>query len=117
MGRVFSPDLDKPGSEPLVFVSDRFWREHLNADPTAVGRTMRVNGQTATIVGVGPRDFQGVMPFIPSDIFVPTTSPASMVPELSGDVVHQREAKSFNALLRLAPGVTPLAAEAGLDTI
>ena len=116
-GRVFSTEVDKPGSEPPVFISDRFWRERMNADRDAVGRTMRVNGLTATIVGVGPKDFLGVMPFIPADVFVPTTVSASMAPELAGDVIHQREAKSFSALLRLAPGVTLKSAEAGLDTI
>src|SRR5579863_3467867 len=65
-GRVFSPDVDRPGSAPLVFISDRFWRERLNSDPHVVGRTIRVNGQTATIVGVGPKDFLGAMPFIPA---------------------------------------------------
>ena len=116
-GRAFSPDVDKPGSGPLVFISDRFWRERMNSDPDAVGRTMRVNGQTATIVGIGPKDFLGVMPFIPADVFVPTTVSASMAPELAGDVIHQREAKSFSALLRLAPGVPLKSAEAGLDAI
>lgn len=116
-GRVFSPEEDKPGAPPLVFVSDRFWRERLNSDPYAVGRTMRLNGQTATIVGVGPKDFLGAVPFIPADIFVPTTAPPAMVPELAGDALHQFEAKSFSALLRLAPGVTMKSAEAGLDAI
>ncbi len=116
-GRAFSPDVDKPGSGAVVFISDRFWRERLNSDPQVVGRSIHVNGQIATIVGVGPKDFLGALPFIPSDIFVPTTAPDSVAPELAGDVVHQRQAKSFNALLRLAPGVTPQSAEAGLDTI
>ena len=116
-GRVFSPDVDKPGSPPLVFISDRFWRERLNSDPDAVGHALRVNGQTATIVGIGPKDFLGAMPIIPADIFVPTTAPPSMAPELAGDVIHQREAKSFVGLLRLAPGVTLKSAEAGLDAI
>jgi len=116
-GRVFHPDMDKPGSAPIVFISDRFWRERLNSDPSVVGRTVRVNGTTATVIGVGPKDFQGVLPFIPADVFVPTTASASMAPELSADVIHQREAKSFSALLRLAPAVTQQAAEAGLDAI
>jgi predicted permease len=116
-GRVFSPDVDKPGSPPLVFITDRFWRERLNSDPNVVGRTIRVNGQTATIVGVGPKDFHGVMPFIPADIFVPTTAPDSMVPELAGDAIHKQDTKTFSALFRLAPGVTSQSAEAGLDAI
>ena len=116
-GRVFSAAVDKPGSPPLVFISDRFWRRRLNADPDAVGRAIRVNGQTAAIVGVGPKDFLGALPFIPADIFVPTTAPAAMAPELAGDILHQRDAKAFSALLRLAPGVTLKSAEAGLDAV
>ena len=116
-GRVLSADVDKPGSEPGVFISDRFWREHMNSDPDAVGHTIRINGQPTTIIGIGHKDFFGAMPFIISDIFVPTTAPPSMAPELAGDVIHQRESKSFVALLRLAPGVTFNSAEAGLDAI
>ena len=116
-GRTFNPHDDQPGSAPAVFISDRFWRQRLNADADAIGRTVRVNGQTATIVGIGPKDFCGAIPIIPADIFVPTTVPSSMAPELAGDAIHQREAKSFSALLRIAPGVTLQSAEAGLDTI
>ncbi len=116
-GRVFSPEQDKTGSAPSVFISHRFWRTRMNSDSRAVGRTLRVNGQTATIVGIGPKDFLGVLPALPADIFVPTTAPPALAPELAGDVIHQREAKSFNAILRLAPGVTSTTAEAGLDTI
>ncbi len=116
-GRILSPDVDKPGSAPMVVVSDRFWRERLNSDWQVVGKTMRVNGQTATIAGVGPKGFLGAVPFIAGDIFVPTTVPPSTAPELAGDALHQRETKSFNALLRLAPGVAFKSAEAGLDAI
>jgi predicted permease len=116
-GRTFDPQVDKPGSEAVVFISDRFWRNRMDADPDAVGRTIHVNGQTATIVGIGPKDFLGVIPVRPAEIFVPTTSPAAMVPELAGDAIHKRDAKFFDVLFRLAPGVTLKSAEAGLDTL
>jgi predicted permease len=116
-GRTFDPQIDKPGSAPVVFISDRFWRERMGGDPFAVGRTIRVNGQTATIAGIGPKDFRGVVPIIPAEIFVPTTSPTAMVPELAGDVIHKRDEKSFSGLFRLAPGITPRTAEAGLDAL
>ena len=101
----------------MVFISDRFWRDRLDSDPNAVGRTVHLNGQTATIVGIGPKDFLGVLPIVPADLFVPTTSPASMAPELSGDIIHKRDAKAFGVLMRLAPGVTAKSAEAALDAI
>ena len=116
-GRTFDPQIDKPGGAPVVFISDRFWRERMGADPGVVSRAIRVNGQTATIVGIGPKDFLGVSPVTPAEVFVSTTSPAAMVPELAGDVLHKREIKSFNGLFRLAPGVTLRSAEAALDAL
>ena len=116
-GRTFDPQIDKPGNAPVVFLSDRFWRERMNQDAGAVGRSIRVNGQTATIIGIGPEDFLGVVPISPAEIFVPTTSPAAMVPELAGDTLHQPASKFFSALVRLAPGVTLKSAEAALDTV
>ena len=116
-GRVFSPDVDKEGNAPVVFLSDRFWHDRMDSDPNAIGKTLRVNGQTATIVGIGPKDFVGAIPFIPAEIFVPTTVPPAMAPELAGDVIHKRDAKAFAVLLRMAPGTTLKSAEAGLDTI
>jgi predicted permease len=116
-GRLLSPEMEKPGSAPVIFISDRFWRNRLNSDADAIGRTIRVNGQAAMVVGIGPKDFLGALPFIPADLFVPTTSPASLAPELAGDVIHKRDMKSFGVLLRRAPGVTTKAAEAGLDAI
>lgn len=116
-GRTLDPQLDKPGTAPVVFISDRFWRERMDEDPRAVGRSIRVNGQTATIVGIGPKDFNGVVPISPAEIFVPTTSPPAMVPEVAGEALRQPTSKLFSTLFRLAPQVTLKSAEAGLDTL
>ena len=116
-GRVLSPEQEKPGDAPVVVISDRFWRSRLNADPTAIGQTLRVNGQMATIVGITPRKFDGALSPSPSEIFVPTTAPASMVPELQNDALHDRHAKQFAALVCLQPGVTIDEAESSLDGI
>ena len=72
-GRLFDPQTEKPGGAPVVVVSERFWRAHLGADPRVVGRTLRVNGRMAAIVGVGPKDFLGFWPINPADPFVPVT--------------------------------------------
>jgi predicted permease len=116
-GRVFGRETEKPGMPPVVVVSDRFWRTHLGADPHAVGRTLRLNGSMATIVGIGPRDFLGVWPQSPADLFVPVTSGASLAPELSGDPLHRSDREIFRVVFRLAPGVTLPAAEAALDAM
>lgn len=115
-GRLLSADDDKPG-ETSVVVTDRFWRSRLHADPDAIGQSIRINGQPATIIGITSRRFDGALSPNPSEIFVPTTVPAGMAPELAGDVLHQRNARVFQFLLRLAPGLTVETAEAALDGI
>jgi len=116
-GRLLSPELDKTGDAPVVVITDRFWRNRLNSSPDAVGQVLRLNGQPATIVGITPKDFNGALAINPSELFVPITAPASLAPELAKDILHQRNAKEFLALLCLAPGVSMESAEAALDAI
>jgi predicted permease len=116
-GRALSAALDKLGDAPDVVISDRFWRNRLNSSPAALGQTLRLNGQPATIVGIAPKDFLGALPETPAELFVPVTAPAALAPELANDVLHKRDAKEFIAMIRLAPGVTMESAEAGLDAI
>jgi predicted permease len=116
-GRLFGPETEKPGMPPVVVVSDRFWRTNLGADPHAVGRRLRLNGSMATIVGIGPKDFLGIWPQSPADLFVPVTCGVSSAPELSGDPLHRSDRAIFRVVFRLAHGVTLPAAEAALDAM
>ena len=116
-GRLLSADLDKTGASPSVVISDRYWRSRLNADPGVVGQTIHFNGQSATIAGIAPRKFDGALTVNPAELFVPTTVSARLAPELGNDVLHNRSAKDFQMLLRLAPGITIDAAEAALDGV
>jgi macrolide transport system ATP-binding/permease protein len=116
-GRLLSFELDKSGDAPVVVISDRFWRNRLNSSPAAVGQILRLNGQMATIVGVAPKEFNGAFSINPAELFVPITAPAALAPELASDVLHQRNAKEFLAMICLAPGVTMDSAEAVLDAI
>jgi predicted permease len=116
-GRVLSPELDKPGDAPVVVISDRFWRDRMNSSSAAVGETLRLNGQPATIVGITQPDFNGAVGGNLSELFVPITAPAALAPELANDVLHQHDAKDFLAMMCLAPGVNIESAESALDAI
>jgi predicted permease len=116
-GRVLSETFDKLGDPPVVVITDRFWRNRLNSSPNALGQILRLNGQIATIVGITPKDFNGALSINPSELFVPIIAPAALAPELANDVLHQRNAKEFLAMMCLAPGVTIESAEAALDAI
>jgi predicted permease len=115
LGRFFDKAQERPGGAPALVLSERFWRMRLNADPHAIGRTLRINGQRAIIVGVTERDFLGVFPANAADIFVPVTADPAVAPELAGDVLHNAGSTVFQVVMRLAPKVTMAAAEAALD--
>lgn len=105
-GRDFSPDDDQPGATPVVILSDRFWRVKLLADPGVLGRVVRLNGVATTIVGVMPTEF--VFPQN-QDLWLP------IGPRVTG---QSRNARGlWFAVGRLAPGVTPAAARAELETV
>ena len=52
LGRGFTDSDERVGAPPVVVISDRTWREHLGTDPGIVGRTVRLNGQGHTVIGV-----------------------------------------------------------------
>jgi hypothetical protein len=60
LGRLFTPDDDRnPGEHTVAVLSHGFWERDLGADPGVLNRTIVVNGQTLTIVGVAPPGFKG----------------------------------------------------------
>ena len=54
LGRDFSANDERPGAEPVVILGYQIWRGRYAADSGILGRTLRVNGQPATIIGVMP---------------------------------------------------------------
>ena len=115
LGRFFHHNLERRGGLPTAVVSERFWRTRLNADPNAIGRAIWINRQQATIVGVAGKDFHGLFPIAPADIFVPVTADPAVAPELAGNVLDDPASPVFRVFFRLAPGVKMSAAEAALD--
>ena len=72
VGRTFGPREDEvPGRDPVVVLSDGFWTKKFGADPSAVGRTLKLNGAAYTIVGVAPKSFTGLDVGIRPEVWVP----------------------------------------------
>ena len=57
IGRRFLPQDDLPGAEPVVIVSDDLWRRRYAGEPSAIGRSILIDGRLHTIVGVMPPRF------------------------------------------------------------
>jgi putative ABC transport system permease protein len=75
LGRLFLDEDNQPGRAPLVVLTDAFWRLRTGGDPHIIGRTLRLEGQPAQVIGVLPAGFQFDYPTLripePVDIYVP----------------------------------------------
>ena len=71
LGRVLTPEDDPaPSGTPVVVLSDGLWRGAFAADPTVLGRTLKLGSQTFTVIGVAPPRFAGDSPE-PIDAWAP----------------------------------------------
>ena len=72
VGRGFRDDENAAeGSAPVAVLSHGLWQRRFGARPDVVGQTLQLSGLDYTIVGVAPPDFQGTIPGIPTDFWVP----------------------------------------------
>jgi predicted permease len=70
LGRGFGADDFRSGGETVAIVTDRFWREKLDAAPDAVGRPLMLDRRPFTLVGVMPADI-GPLPYQDADVWLP----------------------------------------------
>ena len=59
VGRAIAPADDRPASEPIVVLSQSFWKSAFGGDPNVLGRRIRVNGLEYVVSGVMPARFSG----------------------------------------------------------
>jgi putative ABC transport system permease protein len=106
-GRVFMADEDRPGQAPVVVISERLWRTRLHADPSIIGKPIRVNGLPTTVVGVMPKSFDPLLSN--SNLWVP----AAFTPVQLAD--HDNH--YLNVMARLKSEVAMTKAQSELELI
>lgn len=70
IGRGFVPDDALEGADPTVILMHPFWERRYGADPGVIGRTVQIEGQARTIIGVMPEGFE----LVPANVEVVTTT-------------------------------------------
>jgi len=68
LGRLISPEEDVKGGPHNMVITHHFWREFFGADPNVLGRSLTLNGNRYTVIGVMPANF--ALPEDATDIFV-----------------------------------------------
>ncbi len=96
-GRVFTEDEARdPGQAHVALLGEGLWQRRFNGDPTVVGRTVQLDGQATTVVGVIPAEFRGLSGT--ADVFVPMAT--------IGEMLSGRWAHFMTVVARLDPNVT-----------
>ena len=109
LGRTFiaAENGNQPGAYPVAVISHRLWKNRFQSDPNVAGRTIRVNRNELTIVGVAPPEFRGTMPGLAFDIWVPLTmGPQLGMFPLTAFSGRGASSSGYYVLARLAPGVS-----------
>ena len=109
-GRTFRADEDLvAGRSAVTVLGDGLWKRRFGGDPGVVGRTIVLNGQSYTVVGVAPPAFGGL-----------TDAGEAWIPFVMGsppDTLAERGSRWFRVLARLRPGGTLAQAQAEMDGI
>jgi len=109
LGRVFLPEEQEPGKEHEVMLSYRLWQERFAGDAHIVGRSLALNGESHTIVGVMPSGFQ----------FAPfwATKAEIWAPLVLANRLASRDGNSLRVFARLKSGATLEQAQAEMTVI
>jgi predicted permease len=115
-GRLFLPEDDQPGRQPVALLTHELWRRLFSADPQVVGRAINLNGFQFTVVGILRPEFllnHEVMPTVAgidkAELLLSLALPTN--------AQQDRGSENFNIMARLKPGVTPRQAQADIDLI
>jgi predicted permease len=104
LGRMLTPDDERPGRTPVVVIGERFWRADLGGTSSVIGSMLRVDGIPHEIVGV-----------VPEHVRLPTDDTRLWLPLWLDPATNNPFGFSYAAFGRLREGVTREAATADLQ--
>jgi putative ABC transport system permease protein len=108
-GRGFTEEENTAGHDDVVILSDRLWRSRFQSDPSAIGRTVLVDSEPRTVIGIMPAGSRIHVASLweDPDLFAPIST-------ISRGVLRRAFA---NVVGRLKPGITVAAAGAEIDSL
>jgi predicted permease len=74
LGRTILPEDDRRDAPRVTMISHSYWVRELGSAPNAVGRTIRIRGNPYTIVGVAPPRFNGMVPLLSPEMWIPASA-------------------------------------------
>jgi macrolide transport system ATP-binding/permease protein len=119
IGRPLTPSDDSPSAPPAIVLNYAYWVRAFGGAPSVVGRTVRLDSTTATIVGVADPHFTNLTPGKPLDFFMPFSVADSVRGEWWGNEDRLSDPTSWWVVVlgRLKSGVSISQAQAAATTI
>jgi predicted permease len=111
LGRGFLPEEDQPGHDHVIILSYGLWQRRFGSDRAVIGRTVDVDQQNYTVIGVMPSDFR-FPPELPASHQVDAWLPPAPDPSR-----NERGSNNYYTFARLKPGVSLAQAQAEMDAI
>ena len=111
-GRLFIPQDEQAGHQPVAVVSYALWQRRFGADPSLVGKPITLDGSSYQVIGIAPPGFQYPDK---TEVWLP---PLQQVPELfPGQDLQNRRMGYLTAVALLKPGVSVQQAASEMETI
>ncbi len=119
IGRPLSPVDDTPSAPPAIVLNYAYWAHAFGSDRSVIGRTVRLDNTTATIVGVADPHFTNLTPGNTLDFFMPFALSDRVRGEWWGNQTRMTDASIWWVIIlgRLKPGVSIGQAQAAATTI
>ncbi|MEK6322561.1 MAG: ABC transporter permease [Acidobacteriota bacterium] len=106
-GRTFLPEEDHPGRNRVVVISHGLWQSRFGSDPDLIGKTLRLDGENHTVVGIMPAGFNFPKAAdLPSYFELPPQTELWTPIAFSPSKINDRLSRGYAALARLKQGVT-----------
>ncbi|HEY0760962.1 MAG TPA: ABC transporter permease [Pyrinomonadaceae bacterium] len=117
-GRTFSPDEDLvPGRNPVAVISQGLWQRRFNSDPDLIGKTITLNDQSLTVIGIAPAQYTGMIRGLASEIWIPTAMLPAVDKQLGERGLTSRGNRWMIMVGRLKPETTLAQARARFDLL
>lgn len=112
---IYGEETEQHGSEPVIVLSHGYWKKRFGSDPGVVGKQMKINGHSATVIGVAPEGFRGLFSILDTEVYLPLGMDTAAGE--SPDPLKTRGPGGMRVLGALAPGASRSAAQSSVDVI
>jgi macrolide transport system ATP-binding/permease protein len=116
LGRTLLPEDDRPESPPAALLSHELWQNRFASDRNIIGKTVSLNSQSFTVVGVAPEDFKGVRLELAPALWMPMAMMAQ-IQRSPATILTRRGSRWVSIVGRLSPEATVEQAQAQIQTI